>query len=166
LHSRCARVLFSYCTSLNTPCHYPGNQRLVLAHRHVITPAGLIYPSLSLSLFLILCHIRQDLRSPKQGALPSFERGAMLADPSVFSPEATSSLLCKAAFARNLLPVFLPAPVLQLLQVRRCSTCTYKPNLKLQYPAFFYCFHRTDCATWQVMATHHRQRLQPGFFSL
>jgi hypothetical protein len=53
-----------------------------------------------------------------QGALPPFERGIMLADPSVFTPEiiVASSLRCKAIFARKFLPVTLPAPVMQLLQ--------------------------------------------------
>ncbi len=54
-----------------------------------------------------------------QGSLPSFERGIFLADPSVFSPDTTAapSLHYKAVFARNFLPVTLPAAVLQLLQV-------------------------------------------------
>jgi hypothetical protein len=53
-----------------------------------------------------------------QGALPSFERGIMLADPSVFSVETQISLRYKTIFARNFLPVNLPGPVLQRLHVR------------------------------------------------
>ena len=73
--------------------------------------------------------------SVAQGALPSIERGIMLADPSVFTPEiiVDSSLHCKAVFARKFLPVTLPAPVMQLLQA--CyemffvKLCSFLPQL-------------------------------------
>lgn len=67
-----------------------------------------------------------------QGALPSFSRGIMLANPSVFTPETTalSSLRCKAVFARNFLPVVLPLHVLQQLQVDRLTQRTPLSNLQ------------------------------------
>lgn len=54
----------------------------------------------------------------------------MLADPSVFSPETSSSLRCKAIFARNFLPVILPSAVLQLLHVRNHRNEVYFLYLK------------------------------------
>jgi hypothetical protein len=67
--------------------------------------------------------------SPAQGSLPSFVRGIILADPSVFTPESTSlsSLRCNAIFARDFLPVVLPVNALQPLQVHAhlCSLSSF-----------------------------------------
>jgi hypothetical protein len=67
-----------------------------------------------------------------QGALPSFARGIILADPSVFTPETTSlsSLLCKAIFAHNFLPVILPVNILQQLRVNTpVERNSFKPSV-------------------------------------
>ncbi len=86
-----------------------GSLGFILAHQHIINLPGKTHThTLYATPYLPLA----------QGALPPFERGIMLADPSVFTPEiiVASSLRCKAVFARKFIPVILPAHVMQLLQ--------------------------------------------------
>jgi|688.fasta_scaffold1309887_1 hypothetical protein len=91
-----------------------GSLGFILAHQHIVNLPGKTHTH---ALSLSLLHATPYLPLA-QGALPPFERGFMLADPSVFTPEiiVASSLRCKAVFARKFIPVILPAHIMQLLQ--------------------------------------------------
>jgi hypothetical protein len=159
--------------------HSSGNQRLILVNRDIISRSGsttplhpLIYSNTTANVFCYLPSILSACITPHvQGALPSFERGIMLADPSVFPPETMLSLRSKTIFARKFLPVILPAPVLQLLHVRdqRISNCVVvsDPNYATQNEfRIFDPFGRTAYSWLQMMAMSallHRQPSQHGF---